>query len=205
MKIIYYAKKAVNKYSPYMWTMINKISFAMNGIRYGKNLSVRGKVYTIFHSDKASITIGDNVTINASRISNPIGTGDGTYFQMVGEGKIIIGNNCGISNSAFTCANSIILEDNVLLGSGCKIYDTDFHALQYSERIKGNYRGAPIRTKEIIIKEGAFVGAGSYILKGVTVGRHSIIGAGSVLTKNVPDNEIWAGNPARFIRKVEDE
>ena len=47
-----------------------------------------------------------------------------------------------------------------------------------------------------------FIGANSIILKGVTIGERSIIGAGSVVTKNIPDDEIWAGNPAKFIRKI---
>lgn len=202
MKAIYYAKKAESKYSSKVWTFINKISFRLNGIVYGNSLSVRGKVYSFFHSSKAKITIGEFVSINSSSKSNPIGTGDGTYFQMVGEGKLIIGNHCGISNVAFTCANRIVVEDNVLLGSGCKIYDTDFHALDYSERIKGNYPGAPIKTAPIYIEEGVFIGAGSFVLKGVTIGARSIIGAGSVVTKSIPAGEVWGGNPARFIRKV---
>ena len=53
-----------------------------------------------------------------------------------------------------------------------------------------------------MIKDNAFIGAHSIILKGVTIGENSIIGAGSVVTKSVPDNQIWAGNPARFIRNI---
>ena len=59
-----------------------------------------------------------------------------------------------------------------------------------------------IKTKPILIKEGAFIGAQSIILKGVTIGKHSVVGAGSVVTKDIPDGEIWGGNPAVFIRKV---
>lgn len=58
-------------------------------------------------------------------------------------------------------------------------------------------------TKPVTIKENAFIGAHSTILKGVTIGKNSIIGACSVVTKNVPDNEIWAGNPAKFVKKIE--
>ena len=77
-----------------------------------------------------------------------------------------------------------------------KIWDTDFHAIEYNDRCKNvNIKSAPI-----FIKEGAFIGACSIILKGVTIGKHSVIGAGSVVTKNIPDNEIWGGNPARFIK-----
>lgn len=200
---MYLIKKVCNIFSDKFWTPLNKIIFRLNGIQYGKSLHVKGLVYFLQHSDKSKMVIGNNVHINSSPKANPIGSGDKMYVQMIGSGELIIGNNCGISNCAFTCATKIELEDNVLLGSGCKIYDTDFHALDYSERIKGNYPGAPINTAPIHIEEGVFVGAGSFILKGVTIGAHSIIGAGSVVTKHVPAGEVWGGNPARFIRKVE--
>ena len=59
------------------------------------------------------------------------------------------------------------------------------------------------KAKPVIIKDGAFIGTDCIILKGVTIGEKSVIGAGSVVTKSVPDGEIWAGNPAKFIRKVD--
>lgn len=57
-------------------------------------------------------------------------------------------------------------------------------------------------SRPIHIKYGAFIGAGSIILKGVTIGEYSIIGAGSVVCKDVPSGEVWGGNPAHFIRKL---
>lgn len=58
-------------------------------------------------------------------------------------------------------------------------------------------------TSPVVIKDGVFIGAHCIILKGVTIGEKSIIGAGSVVTKSIPDGEIWAGNPAKFIRRIE--
>ena len=55
----------------------------------------------------------------------------------------------------------------------------------------------------VVIKDGAFIGAHTIVLKGVTIGERSIVGAGSVVTRSIPDYEIWAGNPAKFIKKVE--
>jgi acetyltransferase-like isoleucine patch superfamily enzyme len=56
--------------------------------------------------------------------------------------------------------------------------------------------------KPVIIEDNVFIGAHSTILKGVTIGQNSIIGACSVVTKNIPQNEIWAGNPARFLKSI---
>lgn len=197
-------RKAINKYAHCFYSPVNKLYFILNKVTYGNNLKVRGKVYIMRHYESTKITIGDNVSINSADWANPIGSGNKTYFQLLDNGKIKIGNNCGISNTAFTCASSIELKDDVMIGSGCKIYDTDFHALDYSERVKGNYPGAPIKTAPIVIEDGVFIGAGTLILKGVHIGKHSVIGAGSVVTKNVPDFEIWAGNPAHFVKKIEE-
>lgn len=54
----------------------------------------------------------------------------------------------------------------------------------------------------VVIGDNVFIGAKCIILKGVTIGENSIVGAGSVVTKSIPANEIWAGNPAKFIRKI---
>ena len=115
-------------------------------------------------------------------------------------GYIVIGNNVGISNSCIRSAVSITIEDNVLIGGDCKIYDTDFHSVEYEDRMKHpdiNKHSSPIT-----IKEGAWIGGHSIILKGVTIGRRSVVGAGSIVSKDIPDDELWAGNPARFIRKL---
>lgn len=61
-----------------------------------------------------------------------------------------------------------------------------------------------IKSKPVVIKRGAWIGGGSIILKGVVIGEYSVIGAGSVVTRSVPAGEIWAGNPARFIRKLDE-
>ena len=75
----------------------------------------------------------------------------------------------------------------------------DFHSLNPKIRLNGD---TDIRTKPVHIGKSVFVGGHSIILKGVSIGDGSVIGAGSVVIKSIPAGEIWAGNPARFIRKV---
>lgn len=175
----------------------NKIILLYRHVNYGKNLRINGRIFCVSNS-KDGIIIGDNVSINSNRASNPIGGDTKTTLFAKGSGKIRIGNNCGLSNVTLFSMESIKIGNNVKIGGSCKIYDTDFHWLDLERRLTET--GSV--TKPVEIKDGAFVGAHTIILKGVTIGEGSIIGAGSVVTKSVPDGEIWGGNPARFIRKV---
>ncbi len=144
--------------------------------------------------------MGKNVQINSNYKANPIG-GDGrTILRTNGKGIIKIGENTGISNSVIVAYHSVIIGKNVLIGGSCKIYDTDFHSLDLQNRMEHPLED--ISSKPVVIEDGVFLGAHCIILKGVTIGEGSIIGAGSVVTKAIPAGEIWAGNPARFIRKV---
>lgn len=164
---------------------------------YGKNLVINGEILL---SDKLNLELGDNVKINSGSI-NPVGHEISTYFYTVGDARIVIGNNVGISNTTFVARTGIHIEDDVLIGGGCMIFDTDFHPLSYQSRISNDQ--SKIQSEPVHICKGAFIGARSLIMKGVTVGEYSVIGAGSVVTKSVPDNEVWAGNPAKFIYKID--
>lgn len=162
----------------------------------GKNFTCVGRLIIQGHG---TYQIGDNVTIYSKETINPIG-GNRTVFQTIQGGKIVIGRWVGMSHAILCSRSEIRIEDNALIGSGVKIYDHDFHSLDYEKRIhKGDIE---VKTSPILIKEGAFVGAHAIILKGVTIGRHSVIGAGAVVTKDIPDNELWAGNPVRFVKKL---
>lgn len=115
-----------------------------------------------------------------------------------------IGDNSAISNTAITVAESVNIGRNVFIGAGCKIYDTDFHLIEAEFRFGDTVDITRTKTKRIIIEDGAFIGGHSIILKGSHIGENSVIGAGSVVAGNIPANEIWAGNPARFIKKIKD-
>jgi acetyltransferase-like isoleucine patch superfamily enzyme len=162
-------------------------------------ISINGR---IFIRNYGTIDIGKNFKANSGKNKNPIG-GDVQLRLIVGKDALLqIGKNVGISNSTVVVKNKVEIHDYVKIGGGCRIWDSDFHDID-PERRKFEENGeSKVKTKPIIIKENAFIGGSSIILKGVTVGHNSVIGAGSVVTKSVPDNEIWAGNPAKFIRKL---
>lgn len=165
----------------------------------GENNVINGRIRIYGYG---RLNIGSYTTINSSFDSNPIGGQDRTSICAYYPQSIItIGNHCGISNSSLFAMNRIVIEDYVIIGGNCKVYDTDFHSIHFNSRMGG--ADLDICTKPVLIKIGAFIGGHSIILKGVTIGKHSIIGAGSVVTTNIPDGEMWAGNPAHFIRKIE--
>ena len=174
----------------------NKLMLKRKEVSYESDIKIYGRLY--IHGKKKGIVIGKKVTINSSESVNPTSGVNHTHIRAESNGKIVIGNHVGISHANITAFESVKIEDNVLIGSGTKIWDTDFHPLDYDSRQKGD----KAVSKPVLIKEGAFVGANSIILKGVTIGKHSIVGAGSVVTKSIPDNEIWGGNPAVYLKKI---
>ena len=171
-------------------------------VRHGRNLKIRGRVFikTAGTSEGVSIRIGDNVCINSSLQSNPIGGSTKTIFNVRNKGAITIKNNVGLSNTTIVSDSHVFIDDCTNIGAGTCIYDTDFHSIDSQKRLNGD---TDVRTRPVHIGKRVFVGGHSIILKGVTIGDDAVIGAGSVVTKDVPANEIWAGNPARFIKNIQ--
>lgn len=158
---------------------------------------INGRVFII---GKGKLIFEDKVQINSSLKSNPIG-GDTKFIVNLGEdGFLKIGENSGISNATIICHKKVVIGRYVKIGGSVKIYDTDFHNLNYIMR--QNHNTDIAKKKAIFIEDNVFIGAHSIILKGVTIGENSIIGAGSLVTKSIPPNQIWAGNPAKFIKDI---
>ena len=116
------------------------------------------------------------------------------------ESVIELGDGAQINNNAFIKSEGpgIRIGARALLGSDVTIYDSDFHDLRPNRRRDGRPRMAPVE-----LGEDVFVGDGVKILKGVSIGAHSVIGAGSVVTSSIPAGVIAAGNPARVIRALD--
>ena len=111
-----------------------------------------------------------------------------------------IGSRCKISSHTFVC-EGVTIEDHVFIGHGVMfINDTYPRAANPDGALQTE---TDWKVETTLVKKGASIGSGSTILSKVTIGENSIVGAGSVVTKDVPANAIVAGNPARFLRKVD--
>ena len=190
--------KKILTYMANLWPRCyNALVIRYRKIQMGKGVTIYGRLRVFGHG---TIRIGDHVTINSSLSSNPIGGDDKTVLSLLSSAVLTIGDYTGISNASIVCHERITIGSHVTIGGSTKIYDTDFHSLDYEKR-RDYWNEIPVR-KPVTIGDDVFIGANCIILKGVTIGDRSIIGAGSVVTKNVPADEVWAGNPARRIRSL---
>ena len=175
-----------------------KVVMKLTKVDYGKNLLLKG-IPVIFNSSGARLEIGDNVTINSSFLSNLVGLYQRTIIvTRSADAKIIIGNNVGSSGATIYARNAISIGDNTLIGGNTKIIDNDFHPIDPDVRRKTPHEY--MKVKPIEIGENVFIGCNSLILKGARIGNNAVVGAGSVVIGDIPENCIAAGNPAKVIR-----
>lgn len=181
-------------------TIITKVVFWGNDVQYSTFKTVGIPYVSV--AIGGSCLIGSNLRMNNGIVGNPIGNYNRCTIFVDKGAKLILGLNLGISQAAIVCHTSITIGNNVKIGGGVSIYDTDFHSLDYLLR---NNPLTDTKNKcklPVVIMDNVFIGANSTILKGVTVGQNSIVGACSVVTKSIPSNEIWAGNPAKYIKSI---
>lgn len=177
-----------------------KIIFYGQNVKF-KNIQTNGLPYVMVALG-GKFSIGQNFKMNNGLSGNPIGRPQKCTFIVDSNAQLVIGNNVGISQTAIICHDNIKIGNNIKIGGGCCIYDTDFHSINYKDRLDSNRDLKNKKNKPVEIKNKVFIGAHSTILKGVTIGENSIVGACSVVTKSIGRDEIWAGNPARFIKKI---
>lgn len=176
-----------------LWSYRKNVSYKTRPILKGKLCLTIGK--------NSIIVIGDSLKIYSSHDNNPISRGLSSSICTEKNAKIIIGDNVGMSSVCIWAHEKIFIGNNVKIGAGTIILDSDCHTLDYLYR-RGLEDQLYKVNKEVSIEDDVLIGANCIILKGVVIGERSIIGAGSVITKNIPTGEIWAGNPARFIKKI---
>lgn len=121
----------------------------------------------------------------------------------------VIGGNCNINSHTFI-ENDVVVGDNVtvkcgvFLWDGLRVEDNAFIGpnVTFTNDKYPKSKAYPDEFQQTVVKKGASIGANATVLGGVSIGENSLVGAGSVVTKSIPDNELWVGNPARFVRKI---
>lgn len=178
-----------------------RFSLILNNVHH-KSIKSFGCPY-IAVSPKGICIIGDNFRMNNGVRFNPIGFPQPCQIVVTDNAKLVIGNNVGMSQAAIICHQSITIGDYVKIGGGVKIYDTNFHSLNPEVRRVRELDMKEKKCRPVVIEHDAFIGAGAIILSGVTIGANSVVAAGSVVNKSIPANEVWGGNPARFIKRLD--
>ncbi|GAB3032296.1 acyltransferase [Spirosoma pulveris] len=181
--------------------LVTRVRFYLNNVSYGSGLKSCG-IPIVDINDGCSMTIGRSFNINNGRNHNRIGRQQPCFFIADLGGSIQIGDRVGMSCTALVSHNAITIGDDVTIGGNTVIYDTDFHTLITAQRTTFQDNSLA-KTAPVVIRNGAFIGAHVTILKGVTIGENAVVGAGSVVTANIPSNELWGGNPAQFIRTLQ--
>ena len=111
-----------------------------------------------------------------------------------------MGNNSGFAQSSIVCTESITIGDNVKIGAGCLIMDSNFHSLNYELRRSRATDCPNARRNSIQIDNDVFIGARCIINKGVHIGARTIVSSGSVVVKDLPPDCIAGGNPCKVIK-----
>ena len=174
---------------------------AHNGVEVRGNVKVFGKP-CIIRWGRPTIVIENGVILDSDPIHNDAGIIHPCTLSVTGNGKLTIGENSGFSGVQICCVDSIKIGSNVLVGANVTIYDTDFHPINPYQRFFAS-EDSEIGCKEVVIEDYVWVGANAIILKGVHIGKGAVIGAGSVVTCDVPELTVYAGNPAKFVKKIE--
>ena len=175
----------------------NKVYFNLKYVVHGKNMLVLG---TVSINGPGKITIGDNFCMTNGDHINPISANlQGSFYTDCADAEICIGNNVGMSSTRMWIHNKLTIGNNVKIGACVLLIDTDTHPIDYEVRRTSN---EGTKSAPIVIEDDVWIGAHSIVLKGVTIGARSIIGAGSVVTKDIPSDCIAAGNPCMKIKKI---
>lgn len=191
----------ITKLIMHIYAMINFVKLKTNDIVVGKRCLILGPV-RIFKEKKSTAVIGDNFTFTSGMSINPLSRNIRGLIYLNKGAKLSIGDNVGISSASIWVHSSVKIGNNVKIGSDCLIVDSDCHSLNYILRRSASMDASNKIDVPIVIEDDVLIGARCIILKGCTIGAHSIIGAGSVVTKDVPSNVIASGNPCRVIKEL---
>ncbi|WP_461133849.1 acyltransferase [Spirosoma lituiforme] len=182
------------------WSLYARFLFYLNGVKHGDCLHALGS-FRVNVALSGKFTIGDNFHFRSYSKYSDTGDNRPCKFLVGKNSNLNIGNNVAITAVTIVCHNYIIIGDNVKIGGGTTIFDTNFHSTDSSVRKSESDLKLAIFSP-IVIEEDVFIGTSCIICKGVIIGARSIVAAGSIVTRSIPRDQVWGGNPAKFIKEV---
>ncbi len=183
-------------------TAVGKVKLRMVGVECGEELVLYG-VPIVTVAERSLIRIGRRVVLCSWSTHTALGVNHPVVLRTLApEAELIIGDDVGISGGTICTAKRVVLGSESMLGANVTISDTDFHPLSSSNR-RYNDKPTRVNAAEVVIGRNVFIGTNSIVLKGVRIGDNSVIGAGSVVTKDIPENVVAAGNPCRVLGAID--
>lgn len=195
---------AIKRYPAYLRRLI-RLSFPsivrLMGVTVKKNVSFQGLPIVSIH-ERSRVCIDEGCNLVSRSDMTDLGVNHPLILRTLRpNAEILIGKNTGISGGSICAAVRVEIGSECLIGANVTIVDTDFHPIAPEGRFF-NIDSKDIASSPVVIEDNVFIGTSSIILKGVRIGHNSVIGAGSVVTKDIPNNSIAAGNPARVLRTI---
>ncbi|MDW8299709.1 MAG: acyltransferase [Anaerolineae bacterium] len=203
MKLLHQARqtpwKAWLELRRYMTLPLARLTFALNGVAWQSGWRIYGAPIIQRHAG-STIRIGRNLTLRSWYASNPLGVVRRTLLCTWARGaELLIGDSVGMTGAVIVAQTRIEIGDHVWIGANSTIIDTDFHPLSPEARRVNPNAG---KSAPILIEDEVFIGMWAIILKGVRIGRGAVVGAGAVVTSDVPAGAVVAGNPAQVVRQL---
>ena len=181
---------------------IGKTYLKIKGVKIGKNVTLYG-FPRVNLTNGGKITIGNNVALCSTCEGNPLGVNHRVILSAIyTESEIVIGNDTGMSGTTICAAKSVQIGSNCLIGANVTITDCDLHSVNPEGR-RYNTNVEEIGCASVVVEDNVWLGINVIVLKGVVVGKNSVVAAGSVVTKSIPPNCIAGGNPARVLKRIQ--
>jgi len=178
------------------WGNLWNLEAKLRGVQIDATIRFEGRPI-ISRAPGSTIRIGSGVAITSATRGNPLGCFQPSVLRTLApDAELILDSNVGISGTVLCSGRSIRIGSGTIIGSGAMIIDNDFHAWQNGAGWINEYRE---NAQPIDIGRNVFIGARAIVLKGIKIGDRAVIGAGSVVTRDVPEGAVAAGNPARII------
>jgi acetyltransferase-like isoleucine patch superfamily enzyme len=183
-----------------IYWIYNKYKFILAGAKIGKYFRISGHLKLLI-GNNSKLIIQDYFTVTSGNFYNPLSRNIKSCIIVEDNATLRIGQNVGISSSCIWIHDFLFIGDNVKIGADTIILDSNAHSLDFNNRRNNQSDALDTRNSGIEIGDDVLVGTRCIILKGVKIGSRSIIGAGSIVTKNIPPDCIAAGNPCKPLNK----